>query len=500
MLGQKRSRVGWAGLVVLAVGTCAAVGEKQPQPWVQLKLEDLGIPAISASFLQAGASMLTVNLLDDTHLLVTYGERGLVPRVEGDPESHEDRMVGAAVVELPTGKVLARTDWHMHDHGRYLWSLGRGRFLVRMGDMLYTMTPLANLGAAEPLQRTTFGGPRAQPRAVLVSQDGGLLTIETERELPKVQRTVVFGDEAKNASPNTVTLVEFYRVSGDGSAASPLELTQAGKVASDRPFLLPVDADGYLWAEPLDASRWVVTFDGFGGKTLDVGKIDSSCDPRLEMVSPAEFVALTCQGTDDKLKLASYGLDGKETWEEMVSENGPPTLAYAPAAGRFAYSRMWEGSAGPASDPTLPQTTTHQEVRVYQNASGDLLLKLACDPIFKTGENFDLSADGLEVVVVRGASIAVYKLPPPTKRDREDMAEVAKFAPPASLAMVDLKRLAVKPAAAAVVASAPVAGGANEVGAPVASGGDAEPKRKPPTLLLPGEKAEFSPKKTAGQQ
>jgi hypothetical protein len=147
----------------------------------------------------------------------------------------------------------------------------------------------------------------------------------------------------------------------------------------------------------------------------------------------------------------------------------------------------------------LPPTTSHQELRVYQNASGDLLLKVACDPIFKTGENFDLSADGMEVAVVRGASIAVYKLPPPTKRDREDMAEVAKFAPPASLAMVDLKRLAARPAAAAAVARAPVSGGANEVGAPVASG-EAEAKRKPPTLLLPGEKAEFSPKKTAGQQ
>ncbi len=497
MLGHRRSRVGWAGLVVLAVGVCAAVAEKQPQPWVQLKLGDLGIPAISASFLQAGASMLTVNLLDDTHLLVTYGERGLVPRVEGDPESHEDRMVGAAIVELPTGKVLARTDWHMHDHGRYLWSLGRGRFLVRMGDRLYTMAPLANLGGAEPLQRSTLGGPRAQPTAVLVSADGGLVTLETERELPKVQRTVVFGDEAKGTSPNKVTLIEFYRVSGDGSAGSPLELTEAGRVASDRPFLLPVDADGYLWAEQTEPGRWAVTFDGFGGKTVDVGKIDSSCDPRLEMVSPAEFVALTCQGADDKLKLASYGLDGKETWEEGVSETGPPTLAYAPAAGRFAYSRMWEGANGPASDPTLPPTTTHQELRVYQNASGDLLLKVACDPIFKTGENFDLSADGMEVAVVRGAAIAVYKLPPPTKRDREDMAEVAKFAPPTSLGRVELKRLAARPAAAAsVVASAPVAGGASEVGVPVGSGGDAEPKRKPPTLLLPGEKAEFSPKKT----
>jgi hypothetical protein len=92
----------------------------------------------------------------------------------------------------------------------------------------------------------------------------------------------------------------------------------------------------------------------------------------------------------------------------------------------------------------------------------------------------------------------VYKLPPPTKRDREDMAEVAKFAPPASLAMVDLKRLAARPATAEVAAVGTAGGVAavREAGAPVANGDAAEPKRKPPTLLLPGEKAEFSPKRT----
>ena len=53
-------------------------------------------------------------------------------------------MVAAELVELPRAD-LARTDWHMHDHRRYLWRLGRGRFLVRSRNELSLITPEARL-------------------------------------------------------------------------------------------------------------------------------------------------------------------------------------------------------------------------------------------------------------------------------------------------------------------------------------------------------------------
>ena len=56
----------------------------------------------------------------------------------------------AVLLELPTGKVLARTTWRLHDHAQYLWNLGHGHFLLRIRDTLTTFAPLANSLQASP--------------------------------------------------------------------------------------------------------------------------------------------------------------------------------------------------------------------------------------------------------------------------------------------------------------------------------------------------------------
>jgi hypothetical protein len=280
----------------------------------------------------------------------------------------------------------------------------------------------------------------------------------------------------------------------------------AGGVRSADPFYLPIDSDGYLWPAEVANNHWAVTFDDFRGKTASMGTVDSSCVPRLEMVSPSEFVALTCRGADDRVRMASYGLDGQETWQEDFGDFGPPVFAYAPGAGRFAVSRTVSAVApSPGMASTIPGSPARQEVRVYQTASGDLLLKVETSPVFKTAENFDLSADGTLAAVVKNGAVEVYKLPALSKRDKEDIAEVAKFAPPPASGPVLLKLLAAPSGSArtakatenAVPASAssavPVA--ADKSAPADSSPGDAAASapapRKAPTLLNPGEKPEF---------
>jgi hypothetical protein len=535
---RRAHSVRWWSLVAAAVllaGGVAHASDKQQKPWLQLQMEDLGIPPVSQTFLAAGSSSLTLNFLDDSHLLVTFGTRALVPRIAGDPEDDDDRMVGAEILELPTGKVLARTDWHMHDHGRYLWSLGRGRFLVRIADRMYTMAPLANMATKDPFARALLPNRPMKPSAVFVSSDGGLLTLETVVPIPGQQKpTVAFGDQDKATvlTPKTRTLIDFFRlgdaVMPEGKSAEGAEAMvqseAAGNVISPLPLQLPTDADGYLWADDSGGGRWAVSFNPYQDKAANLGSMMSSCYPRLQMVSRSEFVALTCMGSDDKLKLASYGLDGTETWEETFGDVDSPSFAYAPGASRFAFSRVL---AGPTGGDMMPSNGANvggaqrQEVRVYQDASGDMLLKVSCSPAFKTGENFDLSADGLLFAAVQNGAITVYKLPPLGKKDVEDIAEVAKFAPPAGLGAVKLARLTgggeretrkrlpgvgppagtVAGSAVGMAASGAVSGGAGGI-APDAGSGTADPVgegqttggRKAPTLLKPGEKPEFKTK------
>jgi hypothetical protein len=465
-----------------------AGAEKKALPWTQLSLDSLGFPGVSSPFLNAGSSMLTVHFLDDSHLLVTYGLRTLVPRLPDDPVDDDDRLVAAEVVELPSGRVAARTEWHMHDHARYLWKLSGGRFLVRIGDRLSTIAPLQNLAGGDAFMRTVFPSRGLKPSAVLVSPDGAVVTLETVVNAPgeRNSKVVVLGDQDTAEESAGKTVIDFYRVrGGDGGE---FKVKAAGVVMAAEPLLLPIDSDGYLWADEVVNGVWAVTFDGFGGKTIDLGKVESSCRPRLQMSSRSEFVMLTCGGADDRIKVASYGMDGHETWEEPVGDVGTPSFAFAPAAARFAISSIHVDIPGPSTEPNLAPAVPTQEIRVYQNASGDLLLRTECTPVFKTAENFDLSDDGLMAATVRDGKIAIYKLPALSKKDLEDMAEVGKFAPPASSENVALKRLTRPMKEAAAEQRAEASGTAAALVAPgTASAGP----RKRPTLLNPGEKPEF---------
>jgi len=463
----------------------SAGAEKKGGPWIQVPLDAIGFPGVANAFLADGISMLTVHFLDDSHLLVTYGLRTLVPRLPDDPAEDDDRMVAAEVVELPSGRVTARTEWHMHDHGKYLWKLSGGRFLVRIGEHFSTIAPMENLASGDAFARTVFPSRAMRPRLVLVSPDGGVVTLETVMDVPgdHGSKVVVLGDE-DTQEPIAKTAISFYRMH---EVAGELSVKAAGAVNAPEPLLLPIDADGYLWADEVESGTWRVTFDGFGGKTIELGKVDSSCRPRLQMTSRSEFVMMTCMGADDKIKVASYGMDGHETWEEPPVDLGTPSFAFAPAASRFAMSTVRVDAVGPqvggAEGPAVPV----QEIRVYQNASGDLLLRSECRPVFRSAENFDLSDDGLMAAVVRDGKIAVYKLPVLSTKDLADMAEVGKFAPPVSTENVVLRRL-LKPMKAAVADERAEAAGAVPV---VTAGADPAPARKRPTLLNPGEKPDF---------
>lgn len=532
----RRGGVGGARLVLLpvvglmallpmarAAGAPRPARRGTPEPSVRLKLASLGIPALSARLVNSGYSMLTVNVLDASHLLVTFATRDLVPRVAGDPATHDDRIVAGEIVQLPDGKVLARTTWHMHDHGRYLFPLGRGRFALRIGDDLSVMAPLRGLAAGQPFQRTMLRHQRGTPLLVAGAHDGGLLAAISELPQPRPAHPAInVGTDTPEDQPKPVYAVDFYRIAGDGTADAPFDLQPAGALRANVPLLLPMDADGYLWAvdQAKAKARWKVDFHDFNGKVLPVGELNSTCAPRLQMVSAAEFIALTCRGAEDRPLLLAMGLDGHETWEEPFGEfTESPAFQAAPAAGRFAMLRTSVTAMGPGTVAGVDASSvTNQEVRVYQTESGDLLLRLGLTPVFRVPENFSLAEDGRSLAVVEGEEIQVYALPAPSKRDLQDLADVAKFAPPHTDAPVTLAGLLQAPekepeaarGAAAAPAAAPAATAteramtapaSSTTQAEVSAGGAAEsgpdgqtgPRRRP-TLLKPGEVPEFKDK------
>src|SRR5579875_1435951 len=257
-------------LAVAAATPAPGFANKQPVPETRLPFASLGVPPLSGTLLSAGASMLTVNFVDDTHLLVTYGSRGLVPREADDPEGDKDRMVVAELVELPGGKVLTKTEWHLHDHGRYLWPLGDGRFLLRSRQDLSVFAPLANLKTQDPWLRISFPHRRGTLEAVEVSSDQRLVGVITsppnhvrkEQSAPQPSHTVNVSGVGDLVDPTSgFVYMDFYRISGTGGENSPVQMEHAGVVRAPEALRLPLNGDGFLRSQGGSKGTWKVSFE-----------------------------------------------------------------------------------------------------------------------------------------------------------------------------------------------------------------------------------------------
>src|SRR5215469_4887546 len=144
-----RLRLGCMLVIVLLAPASWGAG-RGPQPAVSIPLEPLGYEPLTTQFMLAGSSMLTVHFVDEQHLLLTYNSKRLLKRLPDCPPEDQDRVIEALLLELPTGKVLARTEWRVHDREQYLWNLGKGRFLLRVRGTLATFAPMATLESGQP--------------------------------------------------------------------------------------------------------------------------------------------------------------------------------------------------------------------------------------------------------------------------------------------------------------------------------------------------------------
>ena len=495
-----------AATLAFATGT-ASFGEKPPVPSARLPLRTLGFPGYTLALMHAGASMATVHVLDSKHILFTYSLRKLVPRLVGDSENDTDRLVAAEIVEVPSGKVLEQTEWHLHDHGRYLWSAGQGMFLLRQGQELSTFNPMHGLPTHTAFDRIALPHRPGNPELVSASPDGKVLTVEMQQDADEGEHEAPLGA----ASRSKRTTIEFYRLLPAGDAQAVPAFRPAGVMGAPGYLRLAVDGDGYLWAEDVKRNQWSISFNEYEGKPQDLASVYSSCAPRLTLLSRSEFSAISCKASDSTPQIAVYGFDGHENWEEGFGETlQPPSLVAAPGAGRFAISRLVASSGGSPINGLSRVDPLTQEIRVYQNVSGDLLLHVICDPAVRTPENFDLSADGRTLAVLGREAIELYSLPGLTARDRKDLAEVQTMAPPVSEGPVVLRRITRPVVAEQSVTreetAAPSETSTTPVAAPIPDSGPVEPTkampangdtaagpdapRKAPTLMAPGEKPE----------
>ena len=427
---------------------------KTPAPVVVLPLEPLGYTAPVTHFASPRAVNYTVNFVDPTHLLFTFNSHGLIPRTPADREEGDnDRNVTALLLELPSGKILARTVWHVHDLSPYLWPLQNGRFLLRVRTRLEVLDPLRRLPEGDAFKAQSLVDLKRRFGFLSLSPDGDLLAVETIPKLkaklvvdpdviPKTpaqadKATAKAAEDEEDVDRRVPVRIHFYRLhenpTDSGKSPHGLYAQNAGILYTNSLISLPVTAEGFLDVAKEAANAYGFDFHSHAGAKAELSGYNSSCTPHPYFVSRSEFVAFGCRGGSDRNQISFFNLRGEQPWvgdfrEAYVS----PVILPAPAAGRFAISRTFLLNSLVENDDLSFENLTTQDITVYQNFDGRTLLKLQVTPIQMVGQNFDLSPTGLAFAIVRNAALEVYLLPPVTAQDQAEIKRALAAVPPAN--------------------------------------------------------------------
>ena len=476
-------------LPVLLLFTGAAQAARGPEPPQRIPLEPFGYQPIASRYLLGGATMLTLDYVDNQHILVTFGVPKLMQRLADCPPDDEDRVVKAVLLELPSkelpsGRELGHTEWRFHDFGEYLWDLGGGHFLLRNRDALTTFSPLQNLASGHPFAERLFLKADRHIESIIVSANRDLLSINTIKYAPpkpqalqsSISQPGVPSSPAGSQSPTqpptrnlglqrrdtntpksepTPNQVSFIRVlrevipaqapeESNKLASPPVRIVARldGRIYTSAAVNVPVTMEGFLRSKATTRDGVLLDFLTFTGKDLDLGDFATSCPPRPTFVSPSEFVAFGCRGDAQSLDLAGFNLHGDFLWQiNFTDEQAYPSFASSIPAGRFAFSRTVTSSHVFGNETPSMSQLQDQEVRVIQTYNGKQLLRAIASPIQRAGQNFALSPDGLMLAVIHDAptvkaeitthhtAIELYTLPPLSEKDRIQVKLEAAMAP-----------------------------------------------------------------------
>ena len=474
------------GVILATFAIVPAQAARNPDQPQRIPLEPFGFQTISNRHLLQGATMLTLDYVDSRHLLVTFGVSKLMPRLADCPEEDEDRTVKAVLIELPSGRELAHGEWRFHDLGQYLWNVGGGHFLLRRRDTLTSFAPLQNLASGDPFSEKPFLHFDRRIQAIVVSANYDLLSIESIKRVRRPEATLQAQSVSQpvapsNSSPPTrstgllrrdpnepkpdpaPTQVDFIRIlripapdltakaveaapsnTSEPATASPTRIAPRfdGRIFTSTAVNVPLTSEGFLRAKSTTRDGILLDFLTFAGKDIDLGDFATSCPARPTFVSPSEFVAFGCRGSDQSLDLAGFNLHGDFLWQINFSdEQAYPGFVSAIPAGRFAFSRTVTSTHVFGNETPSMDQLQAQEVRVIQMYNGKQLLRVVTSPIQRAGQNFALSPDGLALAVIHDnvtprsdsiahrTSVEIYPLPALSDKDNAQVKLEAAMAP-----------------------------------------------------------------------
>ena len=375
-------------------------------PARNLDLAKLGYQGLSAENRLMTTTNVTVNFVDNEHLLFTFNPKKLFQRNPECPPSHKDRIVQAQVIELATGKVTHESSWYLHDERRYLWPLGDGHFLLRKLDSLYDLD-------ADLHERLLLQSPK-QLLWTGVTPDGKQIIVETVADdsgktanAAKAKVKIEFLDAKSLVVQRTIRL----------SQVMPLEATSLGFGDAVRSMAGKV---------------WLVRF-GAGAKDRGyITRVRSHCVPDLQFPTNNTIFVGRCSAQGSDYSVSIFTLTGHFLWREKWSQHRyEPVIERSEDGSRVAISTIAGAATGgaplPSDEEEWPQV--EQNIRVVNAASGVPVLSTKAGSAVLKGQNFTISPDGSQFVVLSGSKLELFELPPMSAEERAKYVALQADAP-----------------------------------------------------------------------
>ncbi len=353
-------------------------------------------------------SLVTLDFLDEDHLLFTFRVPALIHRDGSNTDSQDERRIRALVLRLPSGAVEAETVWSVHDHSHYLYMLDHGQFLLRdrnnllLGDASLQLKPFLRFPGPvlwvelDPTRQYLVAGS-SEPRAHK----------DVEGEVPSPSTAAASVDADRQPSEDQSEMVLRILRRSDGKVMLVSHIRSA--------VHLPINDEGYLETLRSRGSGWDLNFNHFTGGSTILGKVDSVCSPLLDFISPSEFLVTTC-GSSGEPRLVAMSTSGHRLWEDpSVGPSVWPLLVPGPDGSRIARETLMATHSVNASAPLGTDDIKGQDVQVLDAVSGKVVLRAAASPILDAGGNVAISPSARRVAVLMEGGIQVFDLPAPAR-------------------------------------------------------------------------------------
>jgi hypothetical protein len=382
-------------------------------PTLKIPLDPLGFATPGSIYLGARNALVSLDFLDEDHLLFSFRVPGLIHRESKDGVHGDERRIRAVVLALPEGSVEAEALWTVHDRLRYVWPLKDGHFLLRDGKAI--LQGDATLALKPYLD---FPGP-----VEAIELDPAQQYLVTNSEEPKKARDASSSAEQKPSLSGPSTAMPTGTSDQDSEAANdpPDNVVRVLRLGTGEVMLasraatavhVPINSTGYVENLRSRGQDWALNFHYFSGGTRTIGTVPSSCDPDDSFLS--ENVILI-QGCSDEgaSRLTGMTIEGRTLWIAQAPDTQVwPQLTVAANGSRFGWITLDTIKPLDTFEPMASENVKEQSVTIFDAATGDIPLVSPLTPILDVGGNVAISPSGRRVALIHDGAIQLFDLPP----------------------------------------------------------------------------------------